>query len=94
MAGNNIYQGQLKGPFKAKESIITKIKADAAVDISYVAHLGIITDIKNIININGEDIEIGKTGMYEIGNTEITSIYFQQDVDKNTIIDFVVEAIS
>lgn len=88
---NNIYQGQLIGPFSAGEELYDKIKAAAAVNVAYVKHLGVQTDVRNIILINGEEREIGKTGIYEIGNTEITSIQFPVDVDKNTILDFVIE---
>ena len=34
--------------------------------------------------------EIGKTGMYEVGNTKITSLQFLEDKDNNTIIDYTV----
>ena len=39
----------------------------------------------------GKEYEIGKTGIYEIGNTEITSIYFAQDTDENSIIDYTIQ---
>lgn len=89
--GNNVHQGQLIGPFAADEELFTKIKESAAVSFSYVTHLGIQTDVRNMVNINNKKYEIGKTGIYEIGNTKITSISFCQDVDKNTIVDYVIE---
>lgn len=91
MAGINCYQGQLIGPFSASEELFDKIKEDAAIDVNYVVHLGIQTDIKTVVFINGDEVEIGKTGIYEIGNTEITSIQFQDNVDENTIIDYTIE---
>ena len=88
--GINYFQGQLVGPFKAEEELFNKIKENSAIDVSYVSHLGVQTDISNYILINEKEVEIGKTGVYEIGNTEITSIKFKQDVDKNTIIDYTI----
>ena len=85
---NNGYTGQLIGPFTANEELYDLILAAAAQPINYVSHIGIQTDIKNYIYINGKEYEIGKTGIYEIGNTEITSIYFVQDTDENSIIDY------
>ena len=88
---NNKFQGQIKGPFNAGEELMDLINADAAIEVSYVTHLGVQTETPYYIQINGESVEIGKTGIYEIGNTEITSIIFEQDVDDNTIIDYVIQ---
>ena len=38
-----------------------------------------------------KEIEIGKTGMYEVRNTEITSIKFKTNVDENTLVDYVIK---
>lgn len=91
--GTNYYQSQLTGPFSTTDEIMNKIRENAAVKFSRVSHLGIQTDVRNFVIINGEEVEIGKTGIYEIGNTEITSIRFKQDVDKNTIIDYTIEIV-
>lgn len=88
---NNGCTGQLKGPFKANQDLYSLIEQQSIKPISAVSHIGVQTDIKNYININGNDIEIGKTGIYEIGNTKITSLYFLQDVDNNTLIDYTIE---
>ncbi len=85
---NNGCTGQLLGPFKANEELYNKIIADAAYPVLYINHLGIQTDIRNFVYINGNKYEIGKTGIYEVGNTEITSIYFESDTDDNSIIDY------
>ena len=89
--GENRYMGQLKGPFKANQELFELIKADAAIDIKYVKHLGIQTDVSAIVIINNKEYEIGKTGIYEIGNTDITSIMFKADTDDNTLIDYTIE---
>ena len=89
--GENRYMGQLKGPFKANQELFELIKSDAAIDIKYVKHLGIQTDVSAIVIINNKEYEIGKTGIYEIGNTDITSIMFKADTDDNTLIDYTIE---
>lgn len=82
--------GQLVGPFTANEELFDKISAAAIQPIAYINHLGVQTDIRNFIYINGKEYEIGKTGIYEIGNTKITSLYFAQDTDENSIIDYTI----
>ena len=88
--GVNGYTSQLVGPFTANEELFDKIVATAIQPVLYVSHLGIQTDIRNYIYINGKKYEIGKTGIYEIGNAEITSLYFAQDTDENSIIDYTI----
>lgn len=88
--GNNGCTGQLIGPFNANEELYDRIVAAAAQPISYVSHIGVQTDVRNYVYINGKEYEIGKTGIYEIGNTEITSIYFAQNTDENSIIDYTI----
>lgn len=87
----NIYTGQLKGPFTAGDELFVKIQEDAAITVSFVKHLGIQADEGSIITINNKNIEIGKTGIYEIGNTEIKSLIFVQDMPENTIIDYTIQ---
>ena len=101
MAGTNLYQGQIYGPFQANQEIFTLISRQCAVQPKYILHLGIQTKPDNIIINPGALIEIvnngqtmtyeiGKTGMYEVGNTKITSLKFLEDKDNNTIIDYTV----
>lgn len=89
---NNGYMGQLKGPFKANEELYTRIKESCIEKIDSIRHLGIqtITGDKVVVGINDKEIEIGKTGMYEVRDTEITSIKFKMNVDANTILDYTI----
>ena len=89
----NSYMGQLKGPFQADEELFTKIQNTSSEKIAAVQHLGIqtVTGDLVMIEINGKEIEIGKTGMYEVRNTEITSIKFKTNVDENTLVDYVIK---
>lgn len=86
----NGHMGQLVGPFKAKENLYVQIEKDARGAILYVQHLGIQAKVSDIVWINDEPYEIGKTGIYEVGNTEITSIYFDKDTDEHAIVDYIV----
>lgn len=90
--GENARQGQLVGPFAAGEELVDKMKADSISSFDYVSHIGIQTKPGRYVWINREKYEIGTTGIYEIGNTQISSLYFEDDVNKNTIIDYVIEA--
>ena len=89
----NGYTGQLKGPFHVDEELFTKIQNTSSEKIAAVQHLGIqtVTGDLVMIEINGKEIEIGKTGMYEVRNTEITSIKFKTNVDENTLVDYVIK---
>jgi hypothetical protein len=86
----NGYMGQLKGPFKADEELFDKIVKNSVEEIAAVGHLGVQAEVSTFIIINGEEIEIGKTGMYEVRDTEITSVKFKTDVDENTLVDYVI----
>lgn len=92
--GYNNYQGQILGPFSSGEEIVTKIRNDSALQNIYVWHLGITAEEGSQFRLNGQNgflIQVGYTGMYEIGNTQITSIVPQQSLDANTIIDYVIQ---
>lgn len=88
--GENGYTSQLLGPFKANQELIDLIQQDAIKEIKYVKHLGIQANENTFLYINGEKVEIGKTRVYEIGNTKIKSVYFINDTDDNAIIDYTV----
>lgn len=86
----NGYMGQLVGPFKAKEELFDKIQEDAYVKVEFVNQIGIQVEKDTIVYINKKPVQVGRTGIYEIGNTEITSIYFEADTDKYAIIDYTI----
>lgn len=89
--GYNVYQGQIIGPFSAETNLLTKIREDCADSSAIVWHLGVQSDIGNIFKINDKNVQIGKTGIYEIGNTQITQFSCLQNLDADTIIDYVIE---
>lgn len=75
---------QLIGPFQANKELC---------NFGAIKHLGI--QIKSLIPIiviiNNKEIEIGKTEMYELTDVEITSLKFKQNMDNNTIIEYILK---
>ena len=88
--GYNVYQSQIMGPFSANTNLLIKIREDCQDSSANIWHLGIQTDIGNKFKINEKNVQIGKTGIYEIGNTKITQFSCLQDLNANTIIDYVI----
>ena len=75
---------QLIGPFNADQELCT---------FGIIKHIGI--QIKSLqpksIFINNQEIEIDKTDMYELRDVEITSLKFKEDMDNNTIIEYILK---
>lgn len=74
---------QLIGPFQANQELCK----------GAIKQLGI--QIKSLtpkyIFINNQEIEINKTNMYELKDVEITSLKFKEDMDNNTIIEYILK---
>lgn len=95
----NICQGQLVGPFTANQNLMSLISKQCVSIPKYLKHIGIQTeetDINNpdtLVELKVNDklftIAVGETGIYEIGNAEITLIRFLNDRDNNTIVDYI-----
>ena len=75
---------QLIGPFNAGQELCT---------FGIIKHIGI--QIKSLqpksIFINNQEIEIDKTDMYELRDVEITSLKFKENMDNNTIIEYILK---
>ena len=82
---------QIRGPFFAGQDLISYIKTEYKTNFNYIKKIGIQTKVKNEITINNEDFEIGKTGILEFDNVQITSLSFKQDELSSTLIDCVLE---
>ena len=86
--------GQVLGPFAANVDLlaeggaISEFTPETSAPI--IEKLGIQTDVGNLIEINGVQIKIGKTGIYELDNrVAIKSLKFPNGANADTIIDFV-----
>ena len=66
--GYNVYQGQIIGPFTNGQDLYNKIQQDCESSFITIWHLGIQSKIGSQFKINNKDTQIGKTGIYEIGN--------------------------
>lgn len=85
--------GQVLGPFDssdllAKEGKISKFTPETSHPI--LSKLGIQTAPGTIVKVNGVEIKIGKTGIYELDEVvNVKSLSFLYGADSDTIVDFV-----
>ena len=87
--GTNGYTGQIKGPFTDRE-LFDIIIEQSVFDVDYISHIGIQATPGTVVTINGVDIEISRTKIYEVSSDEmkVTSIIFKNGADEDTIIDY------
>lgn len=85
--------GQLLGPFTGGDNLIAQIEPNFNSLYNYIGHLGVevIPNIGNeaIIVCNGIEYKIGDTGLLDIVNCKITSMYFKYDMSRETKINYV-----
>lgn len=92
----NGYQGQLRASdyegrtFPVKQELINLIQEESSIPISGLKKLSVFTLQGTRMQINEKEIRIGKTGIYEIEDVEITSFQFLDNVSSQTIIDFII----
>lgn len=85
--------GQVLGPFDSTDLL----DEDGAISIftpettkPLLIKLGIQSAPGTIVKVNGVEIKIGKTGIYELDNVvTVKSLSFPNGADENTIVDFV-----
>ena len=94
----NGYQGQITSiiqpeSFVVNENIFDKIIEKEAEDgKNYVIQrLGIQALPGTVVKLNSISVKIGKTGIYEIDDVEITSIKLQQALEKDMTIDYILK---
>jgi hypothetical protein len=81
---------QVCGPFSKDQDIIQYMKDSLNKAFTSLVRIGVQSEVGNIININGQDFEIGKTGILEFNEVNIISLKFLQDESANTIIDAII----
>ena len=96
----NGFYGHLSGPFEKDVQIFNILNQQSGRRINYISKLGIHCvynfdlDIKGqwypeiIAKINNIDFTIGKTGILELEDCQITSIQFLNDTNDNVYIDY------
>ena len=85
--------GQVLGPFDSTDLL----DENGAISMftpeitrPFLIKLGIQAAPGTIIKVNGVEIKIGKTGIYELDNVvTVKSLSFPNGADENTIVDFV-----
>lgn len=86
--------GQVSGPFTANVDLLDDYQAIGSftpeLTRPILLKLGIQAEEGTVVQINGANIKIGKTGIYELDNVvAIRSLIFPNGADDQTIIDFV-----
>lgn len=81
---------QVRGPFFEEEEVVDRIKAESS-DFRSISRIGICSKVRNYVKLNDEIFEIGKTGILQFKNVQITSIKFMQDETESTFVDCVLE---
>ena len=85
--------GQVLGPFDSSDLLaeggaISEFTPE--VTRPTLSKLGIQTEVGTIIQINGINIKIGKTGVYELDETvAIKQLSFPNGASEDTIVDFI-----
>lgn len=90
----NGHVGQVVGPFTANVDLLDDNQAIGAFtpeqDRPVICKLGIQALPGTVVKINGNNIKIGATGIYELDEVvRITSVIFPSGADNTTIVDFV-----
>ncbi|MCC8068710.1 MAG: hypothetical protein LIO71_02965 [Ruminococcus sp.] len=81
----------VSGPFTANSDVVSYIKSNYDSDMKYIKKCGIQSEVGNFVNINGQKFEIGKTGILELNDVKITSLYFSQDEPASSLVDGILE---
>lgn len=69
---------QYFGPFKANEEVIKD---------NGITRIGISGKVGDIFFLNGKEIVLGKTAIYEVDEVNIQSLKFSENVDNTRIIN-------
>ena len=84
--------GQLKGPFKARENLVTIMEKNFDNITDSIIQIGIQAEPGTRFFLNEDEYEIGNTGLYEQMGTKIKSISFKKDTDEKTYIEYIMIA--
>ena len=86
--------GQVIGPFNKDEDLLADGGAISEftpeISAPILSKIGIQTEPYTVVKINGHDIRIGKTGIYELEDQAgIQSLIFTENTDDKSQVDFV-----
>lgn len=81
---------QLTGPFERNEELIDKIR-ETNPGFNYIKKLGVQSKMGHQLKINDKQFMIGEKDLIEFFDVNITSIFFLQDENEKTILDFILK---
>lgn len=95
----NGYQGQIRAKdqqnemFLANQELYPLMTTDVNVGVAYISRIGIQYKEHNHIHfeINGQQFEMGDSGIYEVSDIQLTSFKFLEDVDRDAIVDYIIQ---
>ena len=93
----NGYQGQIRAldqnghTFPANQNIKSLIQQESVGSVEYIKKISITAPEGTKMKLNENQIRIGKTGIYEAEDLQITSFVFLDNTSSDVIIDFIVE---
>jgi hypothetical protein len=82
---------QVQGPFSAGQEIVSLIMKDVSDDFTSIVKIGVQSKVGHQFKMNDCTFEIGKTGILEFNDVDITSLSFLQDEDDSTIVDCIID---
>lgn len=93
----NGYQGQIRAldqnghTFPANQNIKSLIQQESVGLVEYIKKISITAPEGTKMMLNENQIRIGKTGIYEAEDLQITYFAFLDNTSSDVIIDFIVE---
>lgn len=93
----NGYQGQIRAldqdghTFSANQNIKSLIQQESVGSVEYIKKISITAPEGTKMMLNENQIRIGKTGIYEAEDLQITYFAFLDNTSSDVIIDFIVE---
>lgn len=93
----NGYQGQIRAldqdghTFPANQNIKSLIQQQSVGSVEYIKKISITAPEGTKMMLNENQIRIGKTGIYEAEDLQITYFAFLDNTSSDVIIDFIVE---
>ena len=95
MSTTNGFFGMIQSPFAANEQLMNKIQQQCKQTVAYLSKVGIVyvdhhglnidKEPKITVTINGKEFQLGKTGILELEDVQITSIIFSQAIEDDKV---------
>ena len=87
----NGYQGQIRAFDQSGHTFPANQNIKPLISVRFIKKISITAPQGTKMKLNEKQIRIGKTGIYEAEDLQITSFVFLENTSSNVIIDFIVE---